>query len=129
MKHNLNEINEILENRGRGFYHSKRKDLYKELDFELDLKNPLHYRAYLEVNESFGYDSPNELPVDRPKYYKVKIEGNTEQGQATFQQIKNSIVSQPEWNFPLQERYYRQLKEKIKELEENEVLEGRSGSI
>jgi hypothetical protein len=47
----------------------------------------------------------------------VKIEGDAEQGQKTFQEIKNSIVSQPKWEFFFMKKYYQKLKEKIKELE------------
>ena len=72
-----------------------------------------------EVDEFFGYPGPNELPISEAKNYEVKIVGNAEQGQKIFQQIKSSIASQPEWNFPLHSKnYLKKVKEKIKELEE-----------
>ena len=54
------------------------------------------------------------------KIRDFKIEGNAEQGQKTFQQIKNSIASEHKWTFPWKEKHLQKLKEKIKELEKKD---------
>ncbi|CAG8695189.1 11779_t:CDS:2, partial [Ambispora leptoticha] len=47
----------------------------------LDLENPLHCQAYLEINKEFGYapQTEKEQRANYPKYYEVKIKGDAEQ--------------------------------------------------
>ena len=113
LKYHLNEINEILEGRGDKF-----RQAYQEAGEELweliEKGSSVFWQATREVDRFF-FGEPTSF--EPKKIRDFKIEGNAEQGQKTFQQIKNSIVSQPEWTFPFKEKYLRKLKEKIKELE------------
>jgi hypothetical protein len=114
LKHYLNEINEALESGNSSLHRAYKAANEKEDIFDL-AESPFYRQANSEVSEFFGY--ANEPWIESPKYYEAKIEGNAERGQKTFQQIKNSITSQPEWTFPLNEKYYQKLKERIEELE------------
>jgi len=99
LKHFLNEINEALENGNGRLYQAYKAAGEKYNLLDLLRNNPIGHQASLEVNKDFGYvpQTEKEQRANHPKYYEVKIEGDAaEQGQKTFQQIKNSIVSQPE---------------------------------
>ena len=117
LKHYLNELNEILEGRGENFYQAckaKSKEEWKKIE-EL-VKSPVFSQASREVNRFFFAE---HIPIKSIKIREAKIVGNAEQGQKTFQEIKNSIASQHEWTFlPFGEKYLPRLAEKIKELEE-----------
>jgi len=116
LKYHLNEINEILEGRGDRFrqaYEEERKGFWKLLEKE----SPVFWQASREANRFF-FGEPT--PTEPKRIRDVKIKGDAEQGQKTWQQIKNLIVNDPDWTFSWQEKYCQKLKEKIKELEKKQ---------
>lgn len=118
LKYHLNEMNEMLEGRGDRFRqaYQKANEEFWEL---IEKGGSVFWQANQEVTRFF-FGDPTPWPGPK-KIRDFKIEGNAEQGQKTFQQIKNSIANQqPEWTFPWKEKYDRKLKEKIKELEEKD---------
>ncbi|CAI2173983.1 255_t:CDS:2 [Funneliformis geosporum] len=119
LKYYLNEINEALENGDSKLYQAYQTALKEEkIKIKALKKSPFFYQACKEVDKKLGYVGLGQLPISEAKNYELKIEGEAERGQQIFQHIKNSIVSQPEWNFPINgENYTRKVEEKIKELE------------